>query len=322
MKPVDDNMYELVVLEGLKSKVSSNSNNPPDSFHTRDLFTKHPTLSDAWKSIGRLDDRVTLSSGEKVLPLPMEGTIRQHHLVREAMMFGIGMEIPGLLLFRSEKAAGLTDEDFIAQVWPTVEVANRAAEAFSQIGRDMIVPVADNVEYPRTDKGTAIRSRVYTVFEKEILNAYSIRSDKKLRLSDWQMIAYLQNSLKELLNLDIETDTDLFALGLDSLKAIQLSRLIQRDLDLDIGTDCKPVDQDVIYQQGTVENLSRYLCSRSSSIELPSQDNDLDLMQHLVDTHSTFMGFRSAITSNSSGQHVVSSFLVCRRFDNHATDNS
>ena len=76
MKPLGDETYECVFLHGLPSLVASNSDDPPQSFHSKDIFLRHPTM-DAWKQIGCLDDRLTLTNGKKVLPVPMEGRIRQ-----------------------------------------------------------------------------------------------------------------------------------------------------------------------------------------------------------------------------------------------------
>jgi len=87
MRPVDDTTCECIVLDGHKGKEMSNSNDPPNSYHTSDLFTPHPTIPKAWKFIGRLDDRVTLMNGEKVLPLPMEGRIGRDPLVKQAVIF-------------------------------------------------------------------------------------------------------------------------------------------------------------------------------------------------------------------------------------------
>jgi acyl-CoA synthetase (AMP-forming)/AMP-acid ligase II len=105
MKPIASDMFELVILDGLKTKMVSNSNDPPNSLHTRDLFRRHPTI-DAWYFLGRLDDRVTLSNSEKVLPLAIEDNVMHSPLVRQALVFGTGKEFPGILIFRSAKAAG------------------------------------------------------------------------------------------------------------------------------------------------------------------------------------------------------------------------
>jgi hypothetical protein len=81
MVPQGAKTFECVVLDGLPSKTTSNSDDPPNSYHTRDTFTPHSTMPDAWRYLGRLDDRITLVNGEKVLPIPYEHTIRQHDLV-------------------------------------------------------------------------------------------------------------------------------------------------------------------------------------------------------------------------------------------------
>ena len=67
MKPISSGVCELVILDGLESKIAANSSNPPNSFSTKDLFVAHETISGSWKYIGRVDDRVTLGNGEKIL---------------------------------------------------------------------------------------------------------------------------------------------------------------------------------------------------------------------------------------------------------------
>ncbi|KAK1988206.1 hypothetical protein LZ30DRAFT_777058 [Colletotrichum cereale] len=69
--PIADGVHECVILDGLPSKVMSNSDDPaPSSYRTLDTFVPHPAIPDAWRYLGRLDDRVTLVNGEKVLPIP------------------------------------------------------------------------------------------------------------------------------------------------------------------------------------------------------------------------------------------------------------
>jgi long-subunit acyl-CoA synthetase (AMP-forming) len=59
---------------------------------------------------------VTLANGEKLLPLPLEGRIRQHPLVKEAVAFGVGKDVPGLLLFRSNDARDISGDGFLQTV--------------------------------------------------------------------------------------------------------------------------------------------------------------------------------------------------------------
>ncbi len=116
MKPLGDGTYEVIYLKGLPTLVASNSNDPPGSFHSKDLFIPHATIPFAWKHVGRLDDRLTLTNGEKVLPLPIEGRVNENPFVKEAVVFGAGQSIPGLLVFRSEAAKHMSDEEFIDEI--------------------------------------------------------------------------------------------------------------------------------------------------------------------------------------------------------------
>jgi acyl-CoA synthetase (AMP-forming)/AMP-acid ligase II len=57
-EPRGSDTYELYVLDGWQSKVMSNQ--PDGSYATKDLFIKHPTISDAYKYIGRIDDTLVM----------------------------------------------------------------------------------------------------------------------------------------------------------------------------------------------------------------------------------------------------------------------
>jgi hypothetical protein len=122
-KPLGNNTFELVYLSTLPTLNMSNSEDPPGSFHSSDIVTPHPTIPNAWKYVGRIDDRISLSTGEKVLPLPMEGRVRQEAFVREAVVFGIDKSIPGLLVFKADAAREMSDEQFISAIWSAIRLA-------------------------------------------------------------------------------------------------------------------------------------------------------------------------------------------------------
>jgi len=175
MDEIAPGIFECVALDGLPSKNTTNSDNPPNSFRTRDLFTRHPdpNKSNFWKYLSRLDDRITLVNGEKVIPLEFEGRIRQHELVQEAAIFGVGRTLPGLLVFKSERASKLGDEEFINEIWSAIEAANARAETFSRIPKELVVVLPADTKYPRTDKGTFIRQQLYQEFATLIDSVYS-----------------------------------------------------------------------------------------------------------------------------------------------------
>lgn len=225
MKPLGDDTYECVYLDGLEALVASNSDDPPKSFHSKDIFVKHPKM-DAWKHIGRLDDRLTLLNGEKVLPVPMEGRIRQDSLIRECCIFGTGKSIPGIFVFRNDDSRDMSDEDFIDAIWPTVQKANAKAESFSQISKETIVPFGAEVDYPTTDKESIKRSQVYRVFAKAMETMYerlSYAGTGTLQLKVPAIEKWIMKTFREKMNVQISSlQDDFFAIGVNSLQAIQV----------------------------------------------------------------------------------------------------
>lgn len=135
MKPISEteSLYECVYLAGHLALTISNSDDLPGSFYSKDLFAPYPTIPERWKFVARLDDRITLINGEKVLPLSFEGYVKQYQLVYEAVVVGVGKATPGLLVLCSEEAGAyyVTDEDYLNAVWLSIEEANCHADTFA-----------------------------------------------------------------------------------------------------------------------------------------------------------------------------------------------
>ena len=233
MKPIGNSLYECVYLAGHPALTTSNSNEPPGSFHSKDVFEPHPTIPNRWKYASRLDDRVTLLNGEKVLPLPIEGLIKQNSLVHDAVVVGIGKATPGLLLLRSEEAENLeiSNEEYLQKVWPTIEDANSRAERFSQISMDMVAALPLTAEFPRTDKGSMIRAQVYSQYANLIENLYlqAEKASGRLQLNEVETESFLMRFCHDELQILLSNvDANFFEEGIDSLKAIQLRKETQK----------------------------------------------------------------------------------------------
>jgi hypothetical protein len=268
----------------------SNSNDPPNSYHTKDLFIGHPTIPNAWKFVGRLDDRVTLTNGEKVLPLPIEGRIQQDPLVKEAVVFGIDRSVPGLLLFRATAAAGLSDEEYLDRVWPAIEDANRRAEGFSQISRDMVAIIPENIDCPTTDKSSIKRAQVYRDFVEVIDGVYTrLESSKEgtLLLEIPELEKWILNSFQEM-GIQLEnTTTDFFSAGVDSLIAIQMRALIMKSLNL--GGNVSRCGSMIVYDTGNTEKLAKALFAIRTDAGAENRGGaDLEEMRQLIDKYSQF----------------------------------
>lgn len=297
-------VFECVALDGLPSKGPSNSKppfsekNPENSFRTADLFTRHPDpdKSNYYKYLSRLDDRITLVNGEKVLPIPIEGAIRQHTLVREAAVFGFQQSMPGVLIFRSpDHGVELSDEQFMQKVWPAVEAANAKAETFARISREMVVVKPADCVYPRTDKGTFIRAQMYQQFASDISNAYARLNDsaaedkesskKRLALAIPELESWLLAKFRNDLSIPLPgVKSDIFAAGVDSLQTTRVWRSIVKDIDL----GGKHLGTNIVFEKGTVANLAKYLyCLRTGEADEEEDDEEV-VMRELIEKYSHF----------------------------------
>ncbi|KAI0126111.1 hypothetical protein BJ170DRAFT_672368 [Xylariales sp. AK1849] len=292
MVPTGEGTFECVVLEGLPSKVLSNSDDPPNSYHTRDTFVPHPTMPDAWKYLGRLDDRVTLVNGEKVLPVPYEHYIRQNELVEEAVIFGVGRAVPGLLIIPSVKAASVTRSELLRILSPDVQVANSKAEAFGRVPLEMVRILDAGTQYPRTDKGTVIRARLYSQFSELIDATYAAFEAPRTPLEGQELLILDEPQLREyLLGLSsnrfglttLEVSTDFFEVGIDSLQATTIRAQIMREIDL----GGKVPGLNVVFEFPSIDLLAKHLHFLRSD-ELVLEDSEDLIMSRLIEKYSEF----------------------------------
>ncbi|KAB2571366.1 Non-canonical non-ribosomal peptide synthetase FUB8 [Lasiodiplodia theobromae] len=284
-------VYECVVLDGLPSKVISNSDEPwPNCFRTRDTFVPHPTIPDAWKYLGRLDDRVTLMNGEKVLPIPYEHQIRQHELVQDALVFGVGRAFPGLLVIPSEKAAGMSKEELLDALTPAIKTANARAEKFGQVEREMVEILPLGTDYPRTDKGTMIRAACYKKFDELIDSVYarfeSGEGITKRKLDAEGLRTYLADLFANRVGIaGLGLDTDFFDAGMDSLQSISARGHMQRELDLRGAV----LGSNVVFEHPSIARLAAHLdaLANGTSNTIDPEQAELDLMRDLVAKYSS-----------------------------------
>jgi hypothetical protein len=310
-KPVDSERFECIILDGHKGKTLSNCDDPPNSWRTNDLFVPHPTIADAWKFVGRMDDRITLINGEKVLPLTIEGRIRHHPLVKEAVVFGIDREVPGLLLFRALGTSILGDSEYIEQVWPIVEIANTYAEAFSQISREMIAVIPEDVECPLTDKSSIKRGVIYKEFASTIDAVYkaagSANKSQCLTMGIDELQTWILQQVRAQ-GCEVEDPTqDFFAAGMDSLKAIHLRGTILRNIDL--GGHDSNLTSTTVFDCGNAKSLAE----RLYAIRIGSKTSDRtahDTMNALIEKYSSFPEPKGRSAFTPSGPSMDGDIIV------------
>lgn len=280
-------IFELVALEGLPSKVASNR--PDGSYATKDLFSPHPTIPNAWKYVARSDDTLVLMNGEKVTPIAFEQSVRDSQFVAEAIMFGSGKARVGLMIIPSSITTDLSSQELEGLLLPVLVKANETVPAYAQLSWDMVRILPAGTEYPRTDKGTVIRAAFYRAFEQQIEKLYeSVEvSSGELELSELELRRYLRKKLTTILSAStsslLEDSTDFFSVGIDSLQAIRLRSVLNKN----IQTHGEKLTSNIVFDFPSIKLLAQELY-RLQTGGLSAAISTTSQMEDLISKYSTF----------------------------------
>ncbi|KAG2347280.1 acetyl-CoA synthetase-like protein [Suillus weaverae] len=270
-----DETYECQILTTPMYRVLVENLPDVKGYATSDLFIKHPTIEGLWKISGRKDDVLMLSSGEKVIPAPMECIIETNRYVNGTVIFGRGRSQVGVLIEpRVGHEIDVNDEvqvsEFRNRVWPEIEEANKAGPAFSRIFKEMILVTRKEKPMPRAGKGTVTKKAVSQIYEEEINALYDKVEGGRTGIDvplptnwtvedveDWLMNHVVSVNAGKV----VDPDTDFFAQGFDSLSATFLrSRIIsslRSSPDRDVQASAPRIDQNIIFLSPSIRQLAR-----------------------------------------------------------------
>ncbi len=306
-----EGIYELIALNGLPSKVASNR--PDGSYATKDLFTPHPTIPNAWKYYARMDDTIVLLNGEKHVPTSFEQMVRDNVIVAEAVLFGNSKPRVGMIIIPSTSTSGMTEKQILHLLTPVISEANNDAPGYAKLAFDMIKVLPAGTPYPRTDKGTVIRAAFYKQFATEIDAIYEVGDvpSGDLALSEEELRKFLHAEFIKLLSIKdssrLKEDTDFFSMGVDSLQAIQIRGMLNQRID----TRGQKLGSNIVFDFPTLRTLARKLyCLRTgeTSETIPVEDQ----MAELITKYGEFDQHKLKV-NDREGQYVVGclSYDVC-----------
>lgn len=234
-----DRLSELVITPGWPHMAKRNR--PDGSFATADLFELHPSIPNAWKYHSRADSQLTLITGKKFDPAPLEAAIATSSLLEDVLVFGNGQQYPGALLFRSSKTSDLPASILLDEVWPHIEGLNSEGQAHTRLSRSMLVVMP--VTAPRLEKsskGTILRAQAEKTFARQIGDSYE-NADRAMNgdethgvarssVEDDEVPSAVLSIVKSVLNTEAEipVDVDLFSYGVDSVACMQTRGLLQK----------------------------------------------------------------------------------------------
>ncbi|KAF9223056.1 putative nonribosomal peptide synthetase [Gyrodon lividus] len=286
-EPQGDGTYECQVLTTENNQMAVENLPDVKGYATSDLFVKHPT-KDMWKIVGRVDDVITLASGEKTVPAPMEAIIESSPLLRGVVMFGRERGQVGILIEpRPEHVVDIQDDQAVAEfrnkIWPLVEEANATAPAFSRIFKEMILITDRDKPILRTPKGTVQKKATMKAYETEIDVLYdaveaTFQSPNGLAGPSTWTADFLEEWLTDHActisrGHSINPDTDLFAQGFDSLSVTylrnQLLNALRKSADADVRSAASRMSLNVIFDNPTIKQLAARIASLVNEVGEP-----------------------------------------------------
>ncbi len=238
---------------------------------TSDLFSKHPSKPNLWMYMGRSDDLIVFSNGEKYNPTAMESTIRSHPAVKGAIVVGHARFQPAALIELTGKPPQSDHEKqvLLDSFKPYVAKLNDSAPGFAKLRRDHVAFTHPDKPMIRTDKGTVKRSATANLYEKEIDKLYADADDATASLSTVQLDARDQDAVMKALRYmiiqivglqDIGTDDDIFTAGADSLQVMNLVRQLRASFTGKEGSiSAQLISPRIIYSNPTASKLARAL---------------------------------------------------------------
>ncbi|KAI9743451.1 MAG: hypothetical protein M1818_002763 [Claussenomyces sp. TS43310] len=242
----------------------SKSNREDGSFATSDLFEPHRTIAGAWRYHSRSDAQITLITGKKFDPAPLEDLMSSgSSLIREVFIFGSGQQYPGALVFPSREGSRVKKTIFRQKVWEIIEEANSNGQDHTRIFKDkLIIMSAEEPTLERSAKGTLIRGAVEKKFAKDISWVYSgdnvatfEHTEDTIDAADAKSL--VRKTFADLLGTDqaFSDDSDFFTHGVDSTACTRIRFLLQKSLIQ--SQDMLPWN--VVYDCGNIDRLSQFV---------------------------------------------------------------
>lgn len=256
-----------------------------------DLYAKHPSRPHHWKNIGRSDDIIVFSNGEKINPVDMESHLQNSPLVKGALIVGQGQFHSAAIIELQSAAREMPESDITDEMWHLVKHANDLVPAHGRIfSKDHIMIAPAEKPFLRAGKGTIQRRATVEFFGPEIEELFARTSEAALPQSGKddqpaeviditqpveELTITIQSLIEHTLGIKgLDTDIDLFvAYGVDSLAVVRIVKALR--LAVTAGSSATPemlavtaaIDNHFVYRHSTCRKLSSALRELSSAHE-------------------------------------------------------
>ncbi|GJJ11665.1 putative NRPS-like protein biosynthetic cluster [Clathrus columnatus] len=262
-------------------------------YETNDLVQPHPINRELYRVIGRKDDQLMLSTGEKTNPGPLvfivnpcetlETIIQRDSHVQAALYFGRGRISNGVLIQPKshEEVEKLGIEAFRNLIWPSIQKANEYAPAHSRVFKEMILISSAEKPFAYTAKNTPRRGIVLKAYDKEIDDLYKLveqssNVDLPVPLGTypgggWTMeegLEFVRKAVYKILGEihGMTDEDDIFTFNCDSLQATMIKNTILHALrQVTPVAVVQALPGNFVYQHPTIRSLANFATIISQS---------------------------------------------------------
>ncbi|KAK4199222.1 hypothetical protein QBC40DRAFT_176880 [Triangularia verruculosa] len=249
-------------------------------WRTKDLFERHPVEENLWRYVGRVDDIIVLSNGEKLNPVTFEKMVEGHPLVKGTVLVGSGQFQTGLIVEVHDQS--VEAEVVIEQIWESVEEANEQYPAHAKVWRSMVAVARADKPFERTPKGTVMRRNTYRLYQAEIKEMYakvaaSNGATVEGEVDEPTVLDQIRKALNSVTKRrrDVTDDSNLFALDFDSLQVLQLILILKNTIQPTLRSKLSPR---LVYENPSISQLCRALCSTPSNTARASRSERFDAL--------------------------------------------
>ncbi|KAJ5118260.1 hypothetical protein N7526_009897 [Penicillium atrosanguineum] len=245
---------------------------------------------------------VVLSTGEKILPNQLETRLCRREGVKTALVFGQDREEVGVLIEPEEHLRNTEVEHFVERMWSVLLEENNSLDRHARIASKGMILIKDaDKAWPRTDKGSIMRRETYNLFAEEIAEAYaasgpsdsfsfSLGSNLDEIISNLRAMVQSCVQDRDISVADWADSDDWFELGMDSLEATRLARMLNHVSDKDSfpALTRQKLQPAFIYQHPNFKVLSEYLLADTSGEDTNghSSHSAIDQMIDLVSKYT------------------------------------
>ncbi|KIM81361.1 hypothetical protein PILCRDRAFT_821447 [Piloderma croceum F 1598] len=277
---VDQDVSELVFIPHPAHApcVFNSKGGDMDVYATGDLLMPHPERPGLWKILGRVDDQITHSNGEKTNPGPLENILNQDPHVRSSVMFGRGQFNAGVLIDPApehifDPAQGTLLGEFRNKIWPTIQRMNDYAPQQSRVFKEMILVASSSKPFFYTIKGPPRRQAVIDSYGPEIMALYATVDETSqshveppTSWSDSDSLDFVRTTVSNVMNQPVGDTDDLFQHGCDSLQATWIRNLILQALRKSTQSNTRLVSANIVYEHPSILTLATFVCQFALSI--------------------------------------------------------